>query len=129
MSEAVPAAPKAKKIAKATVGRQVRLWVRAKFLSFRRYTKIDSDQDKIKTPIKPSSDLKESTIALLLNTTSERESLIFTKPTLEKPKTDLEYLSIYTDHLGTHQYQPRKHWSRFGKIFNQPTRKSHRFNS
>ena len=36
MSEAVPAAQKAKKIAKATVGRQVRLWVRAKFLSFRR---------------------------------------------------------------------------------------------
>ncbi len=36
MSEAVPAAQKSKKIAKATVGRQVRLWVRAKFLSFRR---------------------------------------------------------------------------------------------
>lgn len=34
MSEAV-AAP-VKKIAKAKVGRQVRLWVRAKFLGFRR---------------------------------------------------------------------------------------------
>jgi hypothetical protein len=36
MSEAV-AAPKNKQIAKAKTGRQVRLWVRAKFLSFRRY--------------------------------------------------------------------------------------------
>jgi len=104
MSEAVPAAQKSKKIAKATVGRQVRLWVRAKFLSFRRYTKINSDQDKIKTPTKPSSDLKESTIALLLNTISERESLTFTKPTPEKLKTDLEYLSVYADHLGTYQH-------------------------
>ena len=57
MSEAVPAAQKSKKIVKATVGRQVRLWVRAKFLSFRRYTKINSDQDKIKTPTKPSSEI------------------------------------------------------------------------
>lgn len=36
MSEAVAAAQKSKKIAKAGPGRQVRLWVRAKFLSFRR---------------------------------------------------------------------------------------------
>lgn len=37
MSEKV-AAPKDKKIAKAKQGKQVRLWVRAKFLSFRRYS-------------------------------------------------------------------------------------------
>jgi len=73
MSESVAAAQKTKKIARSTVGRQVRLWVRAKFLSFRRYIQHDSDQDKIKTLIKLSSDLRESMIALLLNTTSERE--------------------------------------------------------
>lgn len=42
MSEAVAAA-KNKKIAKAKVGRQVRLWVRAKFLGFRRYSFVDAD--------------------------------------------------------------------------------------
>ncbi len=36
MSESIATAQKAKKITKATIGRQVRLWVRAKFLSFRR---------------------------------------------------------------------------------------------
>ena len=36
MSEVAASAPKSKKIAKAGPGRQVRLWVRAKFLSFRR---------------------------------------------------------------------------------------------
>jgi hypothetical protein len=36
MSQAAATAPKSKKIAKAGPGRQVRLWVRAKFLSFRR---------------------------------------------------------------------------------------------
>ena len=35
MSDKV-AAPKAKKIAKSKAGKQCRLWVRAKFLSFRR---------------------------------------------------------------------------------------------
>ena len=53
MSESVAAAPKLKKIAKATAGRQVRLWVRAKFLSFRRYFRPYLDQDKIKIPIRP----------------------------------------------------------------------------
>jgi hypothetical protein len=118
MSEPVPAAQKSKKIAKATVGRQVRLWVRAKFLSFRRYNKIDSDQDKTKTLTKPSSDLKVLMIAMPLNTTSERELLIFTKLTLEKPRTDLEYIFIYADNLGTYHYKSRKHWSCFGQIRN-----------
>jgi hypothetical protein len=36
MSEAVAAEKKSKKITKPGPGRQVRLWVRAKFLSFRR---------------------------------------------------------------------------------------------
>jgi hypothetical protein len=59
MSETVPAAPKSKKITKPKVGRQVRLWVRAKFLGFRRYTPSHSDQELTKTPDKVSSDLRE----------------------------------------------------------------------
>lgn len=54
MSEAAPAAQKNKKIAKAGPGRQVRLWVRAKFLSFRRYSLLHSDQKSNKMFIKPS---------------------------------------------------------------------------
>jgi hypothetical protein len=55
MSEAV-AAQKSKKIAKAGPGRQVRLWVRAKFLSYKRYSFKYSDPKLIKTPAKLSSD-------------------------------------------------------------------------
>jgi hypothetical protein len=111
MSEPVANAPKAKKITKAKVGRQVRLWVRAKFLSFRRYINFDPDQDKIKTLTRLSSVLRESTIDQLLNTISERELLTSTKLTPAKPKTDLEYNRSYSDHLGSHLHQPRKHWS------------------
>ena len=53
MSEAV-AATKNKKIAKAKVGRQVRLWVRAKFLSFRRYSFLEADPRWLRTPTNPS---------------------------------------------------------------------------
>lgn len=44
MSEKVATAPKAKKIAKTRAGKQCRLWVRAKFLSFRRYLPAKPDQ-------------------------------------------------------------------------------------
>jgi len=54
MSEAVAAAQKSKKIAKAGPGRQVRLWVRAKFLSFRRYCLIHLELNRSRTPIKLS---------------------------------------------------------------------------
>jgi hypothetical protein len=73
MSEAIPAAQKTKKIARAGPGRQVRLWVRAKFLSFRRYNQCYLDPKSAKMFIKPSSDLRESTIAQPPHTTSERE--------------------------------------------------------
>lgn len=73
MSEAVAAAQKSKKIAKAGPGRQVRLWVRAKFLSFRRYRRDYVDQRSLKIPTKPSLDLRVLTIAQPLNTTSARE--------------------------------------------------------
>jgi hypothetical protein len=129
MSESVAAAPKTKKIAKTTAGRQVRLWVRAKFLSFRRYFRPYSDPDKTKTPTRLSSGSKASTIALLLNTTSENASPISTKPTPERLRTDLEYFFDYSDYLGPHHHQPRKHWCCFGEVRNQPTRKSHRFYS
>ena len=88
MSE--PVAKQAKKIAKAKVGRQVRLWVRAKFLSFRRYYSLDSGPKLPKTPTKPSSDSKVSMTVQLPSTTSERESLTSTKSTLERPRTDIE---------------------------------------
>lgn len=73
MPEIAEAAQKGKKIAKAQPGRQVRLWVRAKFLSFRRYSLTHLDPKLPKTPTRPFSDLKESTTVHLLNTTLERE--------------------------------------------------------
>jgi hypothetical protein len=86
MSEA---AQKSKKIAKkAGPGRQVRLWVRAKFLSFRRYHLPYLDPKSPKIPTRPSSDSKASTIARPLNTISERESPTSTKPTQARPRTD-----------------------------------------
>ncbi len=84
MSEA---AQKSKKIAKAGPGRQVRLWVRAKFLSFRRYERPYVDQRLLKIPTKPSLASRESTIALLLNTISARESPTSTKHTPAKLRT------------------------------------------
>jgi hypothetical protein len=89
MSE-VAAAHKSKKIAKAGPGRQVRLWVRAKFLSFRRYPLCHLDQKSPRTSTRPSSDWRESTIALLPLTTSERGSHTSTKPTPARPKTGSE---------------------------------------
>ena len=89
MSEKV-AAPKDKKIKKSKRARQVRLWVRAKFLSFRRYLPLDSDLKSPKTPTKTSSDLKVLTIASQLNTTSVREWSTCTRLIPEKPITDLE---------------------------------------
>jgi hypothetical protein len=110
MSEAV-AAQKSKKIAKAGPGRQVRLWVRAKFLSFKRYSFKYSDLKSLKTPVKPSSDWKESMIELLPHTTSARELHTSTKLTPARLKIDSEYFSNKLDHLGKNQQKPRKHWS------------------
>jgi hypothetical protein len=90
LSHMSEAAQKSKKIAKAGPGRQVRLWVRAKFLSFRRYERLYVDQRSLKIPTKPSSASRESTIALLLNTISARESPTFTKPTQARPRTGSE---------------------------------------
>jgi len=90
MSEVVAAAQKSKKIAKAGPGRQVRLWVRAKFLSFKRYHPSYQDLKLLRTSTKPFSDSKESMIASLLNTTSEKELPISTKLTLERLRTDSE---------------------------------------
>jgi hypothetical protein len=99
MSE-VAAASKSKKIAKAGPGRQVRLWVRAKFLSFRRYHFYYADPKSPRTPTKPSSGLRVSTSALPLHTTSERELHTSIKPTQERPRTDSEYYIHEIDHLG-----------------------------
>ena len=110
MSEAAPAAQKNKKIAKAGPGRQVRLWVRAKFLGFRRYIRLHSDQKSNKMFTKPSLDLRVLTIAQALNTTSERELHTFTKLIQEKLRTDSEYLLAYLDHLGKNFNKPRKLW-------------------
>jgi len=73
MSEVVAAAQKNKKIAKAGPGRQVRLWVRAKFLSFKRYISINPDPKLPKISIKPFLDLRVLMIARALSITSERE--------------------------------------------------------
>jgi hypothetical protein len=73
MSEVAPVPQKSKKIAKAGPGRQVRLWVRAKFLGFRRYNAYYTDLKSNKIPARPSSDSRELTIAPPLNTTLERE--------------------------------------------------------
>jgi hypothetical protein len=91
MSEAVAAAQKTKKIARAGPGRQVRLWVRAKFLSFRRYYCHHLDPKSAKTFIKPSSDLRESMTELPLHTTSESEWPTSIKLTQERLRTDSEY--------------------------------------
>ena len=48
MPEAVAKDNKSKKIAKKTPARQVRLWVRAKFTGFRRYSSINKDQKRVK---------------------------------------------------------------------------------
>jgi hypothetical protein len=110
MSEVV-AAQKSKKIAKAGPGRQVRLWVRAKFLSFKRYSFKYSDPKLLKTPVKLSSDWRESMIELLPHTTSERELHTSTKLTPARPRIDSEYFCDKLDHLGKNQQNPRKHWS------------------
>ena len=106
MSEKVDA-PKDKKISKAKRGKQVRLWVRAKFLSFRRYNSPYPDPKLPKTPIKPSLNSKVSMNATPLNITSVKESLTFTKNTPEKLKTDLEYILYDVDHLGQNHNQSR----------------------
>ena len=90
MSEAVAAAQKSKKIAKAGPGRQVRLWVRAKFLSFRRYLAWHLDPKSHKIPTRPSSDWRASTIARPPPTTSASASRTSTKPTPERPRTGSE---------------------------------------
>jgi hypothetical protein len=73
--------------------------------------------------------LREWTIALPPNTISERESLTSTKPTLAKPRTDLEYIFYDPDHMGPHQHYSRKHWSRPCPFRYQPTRQSHRLHT
>ena len=125
MSEKVAGAPKAKKIAKASAGRQVRLWVRAKFLSFRRQLQTYTDRGRTKTRARPFSDSRELTIAVQLSTISVSEWPTSTRRIPERPKTDLEYAFGDLDHLGPHYHQPRKHWSRFGQIRNQLARQSH----
>ena len=107
------AAQKSKKIAKAGPGRQVRLWVRAKFLSFRRYSPSNVDLKSAKMFIKPSSSSRESMIAQPHNTTLERELHTFTKPTLAKLRTDLEYLYVDLDDLGKNFNKSRKQWCCF----------------
>ncbi len=89
MSEGA-AASKNKKIAKAGPGRQVRLYVRAKFLSFRRYFSLYAGRKLPRTPTRPSSVSKASMTALLLHTTSERELLTSTKLTQARLRTDSE---------------------------------------
>ena len=91
MSQAVAAQNKTKAIAKKTVGRQVRLWVRAKFLGFKRYIVYYSDPKFNRTSINPSLNQKESMTDKLLLTISEKESFIFTKPLPEKKTKDSEY--------------------------------------
>lgn len=90
MSEAVAAAQKSKKIAKAGPGRQVRLWVRAKFLSFRRYPAWHLDLKSHKIPTRPSLDSRESMIAQPPPTTSASASHTSTKLTPERPRTGSE---------------------------------------
>lgn len=53
MPEAV-SGKQTKKIVKAKVGKQVRLWVRAKFLSFRRYSIFDADPKFSRTSTRAS---------------------------------------------------------------------------
>ncbi len=50
---------KSKKIAKKSSGSPLRLWVRAKFLGFRRYYKFYSDQKFNKIPINQFFAFKE----------------------------------------------------------------------
>lgn len=127
MSDKV-AAPKEKKIAKAKVGRQVRLWVRAKFLSFRRYPHCHLDQKSPKTWTKPSWDWKESTTDRLLSTTSANAWPTSTKNTPEKQKTALEYIFCHSDHLGKNHNQSRQHWSSACSFCQEPASPRYRFN-
>lgn len=74
-------AEKTKRITRKSAGRQVRLWVRAKFLGFRRYslfTILDLKFNKI--PAKAFLDYKESTTQMRLHTISVKELFISTKP-------------------------------------------------
>ena len=128
MSDKV-AAPKEKKIAKAKVGRQVRLWVRAKFLSFRRYPHCHLDQKLPRTWTKPSSDWKESMTDNLLNTTSASVWLTSTKNIQEKQKTDLKYRFGHSDHLGKNHHKPRQHWSSACSLCQEPSSPRYRFHS
>ena len=72
MSEKV-AAPKQKKISKPKRAKQVRLWVRAKFMGFRRYPLPHPDPKWPRTSIRTSSASRESTIARPHSTTSASE--------------------------------------------------------
>lgn len=119
MSEAVAAA-KNKKIAKAKVGRQVRLWVRAKFLSFRRYSFVESDPRLIRTATNRSWNSKASTIVKLPNTISANVLSMSTKLTPAKLTTDSEYSSCYSDHLGQNLNQPRQQRSSAGSLHQEP---------
>ena len=103
MSQTAPQAstqPKTKSIAKRGNGSGVRLWVRAKFLGFRRYQKYHLDPKFNKMSIKLSSDSKVSMIGLPLNTILVRELPMFTALSQDKRITDLKYNLIDIDHLG-----------------------------
>ena len=65
----------------------VRLWVRAKFLSFRRYSPQHPGRTSPSTPTKPSSDSKASTTTSLLSTTSESELRLCTRSTPARKTT------------------------------------------
>ena len=73
MPEIVDKISKTKKINKNGAGRPVRLWVRAKFLGFRRYFKNYVDPKFNRIQIKIFLDLKESTIDKEHNIILEKE--------------------------------------------------------
>ena len=102
---------KTKTIAKTGNGSGVRLWVRAKFLGFRRYQEYHLDPKFNKMSIKQSSDSKVSMTELPLNTTSVRELPMYTVLSQVKRTPDSKYSSNKIDHLGKNQQSPWKHWS------------------
>ena len=91
---------KTKSIAKRGNGSGVRLWVRAKFLGFRRYKNSHIDLKFNKTSIKLSFDSRVSMTGLPLNTTLVRELLMFTALSQDKRTVDSKYYSINIDHMG-----------------------------
>ena len=87
----VAADNKTKKIAKRTgPGKAVRLWVRAKFLGFRRYHHRNPGPKSSRTSTSPSSNSRASTIEALPSTTSESGWCTSTKPPQGRRTRSLE---------------------------------------